>query len=215
MAAGVGLFVWILALRQYSKAIILGSICLLGVFLIPALPKLVPSLQREHLSAQDSEITDLTGRTEMWGLALEVLSERPLLGYGYEVSGKVWNDPQFAHQSFVGQWGSSKTSLHNGYLDVAIGSGILGVGLWLLILFSPLRGLIRLPLSDERAFYLAFIVQFLALNFFESAISTSRSFGSLAFWILWVAAGKLPDLAAPPEAEAEPAEITAEIAVEG
>ncbi len=202
LAAGLGIVIWVLVLRQYTKAFALAGVCLLGLFFVTALPKAIPSLQREHLSSQDAEITDLTGRMEMWSLAFEVLSARPLFGYGYEVSGSVWSEPQFAKRSFVSEWGSSKTSLHNGYLDVAIGSGILGLVLWVTILFYPVPGLLRMGMSDTKAFLLGFLVQFFVLNFFESAISTSRSFGSLAFWMLWVAAIRASQLDAEAGAEA-------------
>ena len=69
-------------------------------------------------SGRDS---DLTGRTENWDIVVTLVQRRPLLGWGYLV---YWRD-----EGFVG--GSSGferfglRSAHSGYLEVALGAGVV------------------------------------------------------------------------------------------
>jgi O-antigen ligase len=194
MAAGVGIFVWLLALRRKFLVTALAGLAILGLLLLPMLTEAIPSLQREYQGEKAATVKDLTGRTQFWQLAAQLIAEKPVAGYGYEVAGGVWSESAVSEGTFVSQWGSSKTSLHNGYLEVVLGTGILGLSLWLMVLFMPIPRLVMAPMSDSKAYVLMFMTQFLMLNFFESAISTSRSVGSLGFWLAWVMALCLPGI---------------------
>jgi O-antigen ligase len=195
-AAMLVFLVWSIVLKQRAKTYALLGVVLVGGLFVSVLPSLVPSLQRETSRIQDNSLTDLTGRTEFYRNGLQLIRERPWLGYGYAVAGKVWSDPRFSSQSFLSGWGSAKTSLHNGYLDVTIGSGIIGLALWVVILVTPLGRAFRLPMSDYKAIELVVLLQCLVVNFVESEITSSRTFGSLVFWLLWVVAGRSPSFLA-------------------
>lgn len=193
-AAVAGLFFWSYFMRDRAKMAAIATVVIAGAFTLTVAPSLLPSFQRgAEGDKKTSGVKDLTGRTEMWVPALQLLGRRPLTGYGYEVSGSIWDDPKLTHGLYISQWGSSKTSLHNGYLDIAIGMGVTGLALWLLILLLPLPRVFRMPVSETKALLLAFLLQFLVINVCESAISTSRSFASLGFWLIWCLALRAPD----------------------
>jgi len=83
-----------------------------------------------------------TGRTEIWSFAIDRLWNRPILGYGFE---GFWQSPYV----LFAEIGENETGIaqgmvhgHSGYVDLAIGLGIPGLILGLIVL-------ILLPLRDH------------------------------------------------------------------
>ncbi|MGE5429452.1 MAG: O-antigen ligase family protein [Syntrophomonadaceae bacterium] len=184
VVAVAGLIIWFLVQKKLLKA---GIIAALFVVLVVLITQLKPQVfQREG----DRNITDLTGREEFWQGARILISERPLQGYGYSVEGKVWEDARFYDPKNSLWIGSSRTSLHNGYISVAIGVGLLAFVLWCIILFLPLWRVAFTPSSDYKAFIIALLIMILLSNFAESAITGGNSINSIFFWIAWVMAGR-------------------------
>jgi len=145
------------------------------------------------LKRSDAGITALTGRTEFWKGCLLLIKERPIQGYGYGVAGKVWQDPRFQREGEFLWTGSAKSSLHNGYLSLAIGLGVVGLLIWMIFLSIPIWQVLSLRSSPYKAFILAMVFQQLVLNFFESALSSgSQIYTSLVFWFFLIVAGRLP-----------------------
>ena len=78
--------------------------------------------------AASADGATLTARTELWGLAMPFIRNRPILGYGYassrfislQVGGVSW-DP--GH-------------MHNGFLEALYNNGFLGLFLMLAIPFE-------------------------------------------------------------------------------
>lgn len=185
LAAAVGLVAWCIVLRQWSWLSVLAGVALIGMSALWALPRVVPSFQRND----STDITDLTGRDEFWRNAYDLIKKKPVIGYGYEVAGEIWGDQQFERTSLTGLH-SARMSLHNGYLNVAVGSGLIGLLLWLIILLLGPGRLLLAPPSAYKALLLVSMTQLLVLNFFESAITSSRDMGSLAFWLFWAISSK-------------------------
>lgn len=71
----------------------------------------------------------LTGRTGIWAAVLEVLAENPLWGRGI---GAVWIDPSPLSGELTRKIGFQVYHAHNGYLDVAVQVGAVGLALLLL-----------------------------------------------------------------------------------
>ena len=67
----------------------------------------------------------LTGRTELWSGLLDCLSRRPFLGLGYASFWTPHENP-FLHEIWQST-GYVLFSAHNGYLEVALGCGIVGL----------------------------------------------------------------------------------------
>lgn len=189
LAASVfGFTVWYSLLNNKALALILIFMTFFGsVFLLQVKPS---SFER----SESKRITDFTGRSDFWLGSIELIKERPLFGYGYDVGGKIWDDPRFNKNQYL--WiGSSRTSLHNGYLNIAIGLGITGLLIWAFFIIPPIWRCLQLPSSYYKAFILVILFQALLINFFETSITSSRGQVSLVFWFCWILALRLPYLA--------------------
>ncbi|MFN6468565.1 MAG: O-antigen ligase family protein [Nostoc sp. SerVER01] len=69
--------------------------------------------------------TTLTGRSEIWPAVLEMIVKKPLLGYGY---GAFWYGSDTSAATYVQESiGWPAPSAHNGFLDLWLALGLLGV----------------------------------------------------------------------------------------
>ncbi|HEX2868555.1 MAG TPA: O-antigen ligase family protein [Ignavibacteriales bacterium] len=184
VVAVAGLITWFIVQKKLLRA---GLIAAFFIVLTVLVTQLKPEVfQRDG----GKSITDLTGRDEFWKGAKILISERPLQGYGYSVEGKVWEDARFYDPKNSLWIGSSKASLHNGYISVAIGVGLVAFALWCLVLLVPLWRVSFTPQSGYKALIISMIIMMLLSNFAESAITGGNSIDSIFFWIAWVLAGR-------------------------
>ncbi|HLN24490.1 MAG TPA: hypothetical protein VK558_10935, partial [Patescibacteria group bacterium] len=109
-----------------------GLAVLLGVFAIA--PNLLdPDVLLGHLGRDAT----LTGRTSLWATADDLIVAKPLLGWSYDSLGSVTATIVFDFAQF-----------HNGYLDLLVRGGALGLGLFALITGRLLWVLFRLARHD-------------------------------------------------------------------
>jgi O-antigen ligase len=123
--------------------------------------------------------TTFTGRTVLWSFLISQVHERPLAGVGV---GSFWgvNDTSLlrgAHDN----WFATTVQGHNGYLDITVTIGVVGLVLCLAFLLSPFRSLAKADarLDRERRVYCAIWIFGLIHNCAESSILRGDS-------ILWV-----------------------------
>ena len=81
--------------------------------LLAVWPEALPVQQAIELVGRD---TSFTGRTKLWQVALELFRSRPLLGWGFD----HLRDVELTH-------GIQLTHLHNGYLDLLVRGGLVGI----------------------------------------------------------------------------------------
>jgi O-antigen ligase len=181
MAAVCGIFAWSIIQRKPLRFISLLGVISTGALIITWVTP--SSFEREG----SYSATDLTDRPEFWSASLTLIRERPMLGYGYAVEGGVWTDPRF-NQPDLSLWtGTARTSLHNGYLSVAVGLGIGALLIWCVLLFMPLWRFRHVPYSDYKGFVFAVMVSYLLLNGIETEIGGTAA----AFWIVWIIGGRV------------------------
>lgn len=82
------------------------------------------------------DVTTLTGRSEAWRFSIDKLRESPLLGYGYEVQGEIFQSRTFPSWDEVWNLGP-RSSVHNNYLSRAVGLGIPSLLFWMFFYFRP------------------------------------------------------------------------------
>jgi exopolysaccharide production protein ExoQ len=86
----------------------------------------------------------LTGRVPLWGVVLDAAANRPVLGYGYGAFWLDWNTQVNAILKAV-NWHLGGS--HNGYLDMVLELGVVGLivscGLLLSVLRQSLPGVLR------------------------------------------------------------------------
>ena len=154
-----------------------------GVLVVVALPIFGGSIG-DYLGRGD--VTTLTGRTEMWAYVIQEIKSRPLIGYGYEVAGAIFQSKYFP--IWYGPWDQgSQSSLHNGYLNHAIGVGIPATLFWLFIVLRPWWFVMRQSEDpwNLKPLALLVVVPCLIHNLSEASVGDFLGMVGLLFGISW------------------------------
>jgi O-antigen ligase len=108
-----------------------------------------------------------TGRTIIWDFARGEISQRPLLGWGYQ---SFWLSGPGAPSLRAPGWVKEMPNAHNGYYDTLLETGYAGLGLLLGFIFATLRAIGRVGKTDRvRAWGLLSIALYvICYNFLES-----------------------------------------------
>lgn len=124
----------------------------------------------------------LTGRTQLWRLVMNAISQHPYLGYGYAA---FWEPPKGETLEVWSRAGFLARDAASGYLDVCLAFGVLGLPLFLYILLHYFRHAVDYFKAHSTAIALwpATYICFFALhNIFESSLMDS--WRSLPFLML-------------------------------
>jgi O-antigen ligase len=153
--------------RLSSLAIVLGGVLLLGIFADDLVNLAVAMLGKDP---------DLTGRTQYWNYLLSLMDHHWTLGYGYfagfiKISGTLATT---IHQEGFG-------STHNGYLDIVVSLGIvglvIGLGYLLWLIVGSLKFVLwgRSELGIYRTFPVCVVAYVLQHNVTESSIMAGNT----------------------------------------
>ncbi len=177
IAITVGLIAYcIWKYRAIGALLVLSSVCTLLVLLMSVAP--------EYLNR---DVTTMTGRAEAWTFEIIKLKQAPVLGYGYDVEGEIFQDRHFPNWETF--WnGGPNTALHNSYLSVAIGCGIPAMLVLLVILMAPWIWLMR---EDEDAWklkplFFLILIPMLVLGAQESGLAEPRYLKGILFFLSWM-----------------------------
>ena len=138
-AVGVSAFLGLLWLRRRKAAVPLPAVMALVTLLI-GFGLSAPFLGGSNVAAFSSSLgrdDTLTGRTDTWAELVPVVMSRPLLGCGF---GSFWTT---ARRDFY-----EMSHGHNGYLDVLLELGFVGLGFYVAWLFASARRLHRTLSQD-------------------------------------------------------------------
>jgi O-antigen ligase len=116
------------------------------------------------------EDTTLSGRTDIWNGVLDAIERRPWLGYG---AGGVWTNPAVdPGRSIMRDLGFTVFHSHNGYLDILLMLGVVGLGLFMWLVLSTVRlGIANLRADTPVAtFAIGYVVLVLVLSITEVAV---------------------------------------------
>jgi O-antigen ligase len=122
----------------------------------PLIPALLQALGKDPT---------LTGRSDIWEMSLSIANQRALLGYGYATFWMTKSADEI--RRFCG-W--DFFSAHNGFIDIYLQLGLMGLFLTLCYLgraLQTIRSLFQRN-SEVASLWLAFFGVILASNFFES-----------------------------------------------
>jgi exopolysaccharide production protein ExoQ len=123
-----------------------------------------------------------TGRTDLWGYALDMIELRPWLGYGFGGFWQGWDGPS-AYIWKVEPWLPEHP--HNGFLNLWLNLGLVGLLVFALGYFVALgRGakLVSLTRTPEYLFPMAYLMFLVLYNLSESVLLLQNTL----FWILYV-----------------------------
>ncbi len=128
-----------------------------------------------------------TGRDEIWRFALDNIAKRPFFGFGFE---SFWGMPDLlAAWNYLESWGYRASDAHNGLLNLAVTTGLVGLALalwWIVV--QPFADYRRAQmLGADRALMTLFLqiwIFGLCLAGFESVFFG----GGSEVWLLMVVA---------------------------
>jgi O-antigen ligase len=183
IAMSVG--VLLLAIQKYRmRAVAIGGLVLIVGFVA------FSHLEGGQEYVTRGDVSSLTGRTEIWRYIFHAIRERPLLGWGFEVEGQIFQNRDFPLWEQIWNEGP-RSSLHNGYLSRAVGVGIPATLMWLFIITRAVGFAIfkqkSLVLRDAA---LVSSVPVLILNMVESTAGDCRYSVGLLMAIVWALSEK-------------------------
>jgi O-antigen ligase len=113
---------------------------------------------------------DMTGRTKIWKIVLHLIDQRPLQGWGWSSYWVPWVEP---YRGLVVINHVPYYQAHNAFLDVWMQLGIVGLGLFILLIGLTFVRLWRLAVRHTSPLYLWPILIFVGIitqNLTESRI---------------------------------------------
>ena len=125
----------------------------------------------------------LTGRTDIWRSVWDAISQRIVLGYGFN---GFWNGIDGASANVILSLGWVAKHAHDGFLDLWLELGIVGLALFAVGFFSALRGAFRLLVNDRSA-GTTWPMQYLAFMFFYHIAEGPILRQNSLYWALYTA----------------------------
>ena len=137
----------------------------------------------DSLLALFDDPASLTGRSQIWPILVRYIGDHPLLGSGY---GSFWSvgdaSPIFDYGS---GWLTTIFQAHNGYLDVAVQTGLIGLVLAFVVLVArPLTLLFSAPLHWQASRWL--ICSILAFGCLHDLLESSLLDRANPTWVMMV-----------------------------
>ncbi len=126
----------------------------------------------------------LTGRTEIWQFVVEVLQRKPWLGYGYDAfwSQGLDGDAAYIWRAFM--WETPHA--HNGFLDIWLQLGFVGVSLLVLgLYYHLLHSVIQLRYTSGSEYL--WPVLLLVFCIFDNLTETTLLRSNDVLWVIYVA----------------------------
>ncbi|MEH2247206.1 O-antigen ligase family protein [Nostoc sp.] len=141
-------------------------------------------LQADAILGTVGKNTTLTGRAELWPVVLQMIAKKPWLGYGY---GAFWGEGSSESSIVVQavQWDAPNS--HNGFLDLWLALGLLGILVFVIgfgINFLRAIYLIRWNQTPENVWLLVYFTFIILSNLTETSLLDQNSLE----WILYVSA---------------------------
>jgi O-antigen ligase len=128
-----------------------------------------------------------TGRNDIWEFALDHIKQRPIFGFGYQA---FWGTSELVNSwIWTESWGYRASDAHNGYLNIAVMTGLVGLALalgWAFV--QPFLDHLRTPTQGiDRPLNMMFVQIWLFglyLSGFESELFNNGS----VVWFMTAAA---------------------------
>lgn len=162
---GVGAFLGLRLLRKLKIAVPQAGLLALVAVCI-AFGASAPFLGGSNVAVFSASLgrnSTLTGRTDVWASVLPTMKQQPLLGYGF---GSFWTDARRRLYDIP--------TAHNGYLDILLELGAVGLAFYTVWLLSCARKLHRALARDYdwASLAICFLLMTLIYNTTESALNS-------------------------------------------
>lgn len=143
----------------------------------------------------------LTGRTTLWAAVIAAIKQRPWLGYGYASFWTLAN-PDLVRVTAQAGW--KAVHAHNGYLDLGLDLGLVGLLVFLAGFAVATRRAVRIFQQgsvEASTWPLLFLVFFVLYNVSESNLMRAHSFLWLPYVSIYVSMALMESPAPVPEYE--------------
>lgn len=145
-------------------------VLLLFVFVYPSLVGTSLGVKAQELSLRYFRKNFFSGRQDLWFSLTDAIMERPLIGYGLGVlPGDILN---------------THLSSHNLFLQVALQSGIIGLGLLLLIIIQIFLQCLKRCDNRNCQFVIAFIMALMIHECFEVSLTQNLIVCGMEMWFV-------------------------------
>ncbi|MFS0555799.1 O-antigen ligase family protein [Brevibacillus sp. 179-C9.3 HS] len=179
--------------NKFARFLLPGLVIIVGVLFVLDLKssgllyQQLPSSLQERVSDINRETASLLGRTNVYQDAFKISSEAPLLGVG----GEGWNIlyPKYQELPYL------NNEIHNGYLEVLLSTGWLGLIIFLLVFaFLIYQVVLRIGKEKEQEEQILTIAVLpaLAMIFMHGFIDFDFSYGTVWFVVFWLLAMGVP-----------------------
>ena len=162
-----------------SKRRIVALSVILAIVLLPAAH--FAWNRRGRILASMGRESSLTGRLPLWEAVGTEISYKPLLGSGYTA---FWSTADAERYRQASGWDAPNA--HNGFLEMALGLGFIGLAVFAIGMFRNFtRAIVTAARSEEieTAWPLFFLIFCVLYNLTESTLFSGNSI----FWILYTA----------------------------
>ena len=166
-------------------ATFLAALTLAGVAFVAA-------FDRDQLFKLLGKDATLTGRTRIWGAALEEIRKAPLLGYGYQA---VWQDAdRWAPLAWITKHAKFKAEhAHNSWIETLLGLGYVGLTAFALVMLEAWLRTVKMVYTSRGAWLaLPFLAVYSLQSLTESAAYVYNDFTWVIFTALLVRAAASP-----------------------
>jgi N-acetylglucosaminyldiphosphoundecaprenol N-acetyl-beta-D-mannosaminyltransferase len=127
---------------------------------------------------------NLTGRTDFWPYLQQAISDRPMLGYGYDAFFRSPVGRDYLSDYVVEAGGWSPYHSHNSFLQVCLDGGFVGLALLLGVLgIAIVRGMTFIGRAKEKTsvWPLAIVVYLIVGSFTETYLNQINTFEMIFF----------------------------------
>ncbi len=157
--------------KRASKSLV--KICIIIGVALPIINFTSPIINNILESIFHKTLT-FSGRRYIWDYALDKLTDNPILGNGFESTGYLLNN------KVVPIYDRVAAHTHNGFLELFLQSGLIGLILGVLILVITFRYTFKLDRKEANVIRVYFII-FIIFNFMEPYIINSASI--ITMWL--------------------------------
>jgi len=159
------------ALLPHFKKLHLGSLVIMAALPTTGIAlSLWFNLYFNYIYSILGKSSDFSGRTSLWQQGIEVASKKPILGWGYDnhASVMIENVLPFGH-------------FHNGFIDLAVRGGLVGVLLMIGLIFAYLVRSMSQSLFS-RNIMISYMAMFLVYNMTEVSLLSPKN----PSWIIFI-----------------------------
>ena len=166
-----------------AALILLGIVASLLAYVVHPESSRIAALAGTLRTERDvGEVTDLTGRDQIWDVCAQYATERPLTGYGY---GAFWTRSRLDEVADELKWPAAHA--HSAYLDVFLASGVPGTILFVLLLVATLFVCLKRYFSGQDIYVAwAALLVFTIINGITESIIVLPTFPAFVLCLLWM-----------------------------